>query len=211
MIMAHVIFYIFAVLAILSSLGVIFSSHSVRAALCLVATFVCCAPLWILLHSEFLGLILVLVYVGAVMTLFLFVVMMLNLEAVHFKHSLSRYTPVAILLAIAMFLMLLLAIRPSYFGLQQYPMPSSVPADYSSVKALGQILYTHYFLAFELSAVILLVAIIAAIVLTFRGRRNRREQDLGTQIQVTKASRLRLVDMKSDQFSICTKSSEESL
>ncbi len=200
--MTHVIFYIFAVLAILSSLGMIFSSNSVRAALCLVSTFVCCSVLWILLNSEFLGLILVLVYVGAVMTLFLFVVMMLNLESVSFRASLSRYTPLAILFAIAIFLMLLLAIRPSYFGLQHYPLPAPAPAEYSGVKALGQILYTHYFLAFELSAVILLVAIVSAILLTFRGQQSRRNQEPRQQIKVTKASRLRLVDGKSSEESL---------
>ena len=208
MIMAHVIFYIFAVLAILSSLGVIFSSHSVRAALCLVSTFVCCAALWILLNAQFLGLILVLVYVGAVMTLFLFVVMMLNVEGVQFKQSVSRYTPVAILLAIAIFLMLLCAIKPSYFDLQHYPLPPEVPADYSNVKALGMILYTHYFLAFELAAVILLVAIIASIALTFRGPQQRRSQEPSEQIKATKANRLRLVDMQSSQ-ALCSKPREE--
>lgn len=200
MIMAHVIFYIFAVLAILSSLGVVFSSNSVRAALCLVATFVCFSALWILLNSEFLGLILVLVYVGAVMTLFLFVVMMLNLESVHFRESLSRYTPLAILFAIVFFLAMLLAIRPRYFDLQHYPAPAPAPQGYSGVKALGQILYTQYFLAFELSAVILLVAIVAAILLTFRGRQTRRNQEPTEQIRVTKASRLRLVEMTSGEF-----------
>ena len=103
MIMAHVIFYIFSVLAILSSLLVIFSSNALKAALFLVATFVCSAALWILLTSQFLGLILVLVYVGAVMTLFLFVIMMLNLETFTFKESVAGYTPIAIVLAAAIF------------------------------------------------------------------------------------------------------------
>lgn len=207
--MTHIIFYMFAVLAIVSALGVIFSSNAVRAALCLVGTFVSCAGLWILLNAQFLGLILILVYVGAVMTLFLFVVMMLNLESVSFKQSLSRYTPLAILAAMGIFLMLLLAIRPSCFGLAQYPLPAPTPATYSGVKALGQILYTHYFLAFQLSGVILLVAIIASIVLTFRGPQKRKAQEPGEQVKVTKASRLRLVEMKSSQPPLCSTSNED--
>ncbi len=208
MMIAHSIFYLFAILAVLFALGVIFFSNPVRAALCLVATFVCCAGLWILLNAQFLGLILVLVYVGAVMTLFLFVVMMLNVEVIPFKNSVSKYTPIAILAAIGIFLMLWLAIRPRYFGLQQYPQPPATPASYSGVKALGQILYTHYFLAFELSAVILLVAIIAAIVLTFRGKQQRKDQKPSEQIKVTKASRLRVLDMKCDQ-PLCSKPTED--
>lgn len=195
MIMTHVIFYIFAVLAILFSLGVIFSSNSVRAALSLVATFVCVAVLWIILSSQFLGLILILVYVGAVMTLFLFVIMMLNLESVGFKESVARYAPGAVMLTVAIFLMLLFAIKVGYFGLQQFPLPAAHPAGYSSVKALGAILYTHYFLAFELSGVVLLIAIIASIALAFRGKQKRRAELPSNQIKVSKKDRLRIVDM----------------
>ena len=196
---AHVIFYIFSVLAILCSLMVVFSSNSVKAALFLVATFVNCAVLWILLTSQFLGLILILVYVGAVMTLFLFVVMMLNLESVRFRDSVARYTPLAVLMAAGVFALLMLAIRPSYFGLAAFPAPPSLPASYSSVKALGAVLYTKYFLAFELSGIILLVAIIAAIALAFRGKQRRRGQNPAQQIRVTKADRLKLVNLREDE------------
>ena len=207
---AQLIFYLFVFLAIVTSLGVIFSANSVRAALCLVMTFVSCAVLWILLNAQFLGLILILVYVGAVMTLFLFVVMMLNLESLSFKNSIARYTPIAVLAALGIFLMLLSAIRPPYFGSNHYPQPAAVSASYSGVKALGQVLYTHYFLAFQLSAVILLVAIIASIVLTFRGQQHRKAQEPSEQIKVTKASRLRVVDMKCSQPS-CSQSNEDTL
>lgn len=199
MIMAHVIFYLFAVMAILSSLVVVFSSNAIKAALSLVLTFVCCAGLWILLTSQFLGLILILVYVGAVMTLFLFVIMMLNLESFKFKESVASYTPIALVLSVAVFLMLMFAIKPAYFGLAAFPLPAAKPAGYSSVKALGQVLYTQYFLAFELSSVILLVAIIASITLAFRGKQKRRSQNPSQQIKVTKADRIRLVEMKPSQ------------
>lgn len=208
MIMTSVVFYIFAVLAILCAFAVVLSSNSVKAALFLVATFVCCAVLWIILTSQFLGLILILVYVGAVMTLFLFVVMMLHLESTSFTKSVASYTPIAFVMSAVVFVILLFCVRPSYFGLANFPLPAAKPLDYSSVKALGQILYTQYFLAFELSAIILLVAIIASIALAFRGRQHRRAQQPAEQVKVRKKDRVKLVDLKTHQHPLHLRSNE---
>lgn len=186
------IFYAFSGLLILSALTVIFTRNPVRASLFLVLSFALTAPLWIMANAEFLGLVLVFVYVGAVMTLFLFVVMMLNISEVPKQRSLVAYYPLVLFLIAAMVAMILYALKPALPHLAQHALQPH-PANYSNVKALGSELYTRYVLPFELAAALLLVAIVSAISLAFRGARNRKSQDISKQIAVKAQDRIRMV------------------
>lgn len=195
-IVTHIIFYCFAVMAIASASLVVFSRSPIYSILFLVLTFFATAGIWIILQAEFLGLILVIIYVGAVMTLFLFVVMMLDLEEVLKHRSLVRFYPVVMILVGLIFAGLLIFVGPWHFGFQNFPAPPALPANYSSTKALGGVLYTHYMLPFELAGVILLVGMVSAIALTQRAKRNRRRQVPAEQIAVQPEDRLRMVKDK---------------
>lgn len=195
-IVTQIIFYCFAVMAIGSALLVVFSRSPVYSILFLVLTFFATAGIWIILQAEFLGLILVIVYVGAVMTLFLFVVMMLDLEEVLKYRNLVRFYPIVMLLVGLIFAGLLIFVGPWHFGFHNFPAPPALPADYSSTKALGMVLYTHYTLPFELAGVILLVGMVSAIALTQRQRRQRHRQSQAEQIAVRPEDRIRLVKDK---------------
>lgn len=199
---AHqLLFYIFSAMAIASSFWVILSKNPVRAVLSLVFAFVNMAAVWILLEAEFLGIILVLVYVGAVMVLFLFVVMMIDMEVPQeIGASLVKHWPLG-LLAGAVFLLIMVMMIDQYFQLNVVFTPQPLPADYSHVRVLGNLLYTDYLLPFELAGVILLVAMIAAIGLTFRGSRSPKAQKPHQQIQVHKKDRLTILKMPSEKGS----------
>lgn len=192
-----VVFYLFATLTVVGAIGVISMRNAVQAVLCLVLTFFSAAVLWMLLEAEFLAVTLVLVYVGAVMVLFLFVVMMLDVDYASLKAGYTKYLPLGIIMALALFGGIYWVIRTEVFGLEEMPEPAKHGADYSNVTELGRLLYTDYFFAFEVAGVILLVAIVAAISLTFRGRRDRRGQSVPMQHQATKEERLRIVSMES--------------
>lgn len=194
MIALHVIFFIFAALLIGSSVMVITSRNPVRGVLFLVLAFVASAGLWMILQAEFLALALIFVYVGAVLTLFLFVVMMINIDLATIRQKISHYLSWGILTVIALFVMTYYVVNPRRFGLSDDALPMQ-PANYSNVAQLGQVLYTQYIYAFELAAVVLLVAIIAAISLTFRGKRHRRSQDIARQLAANPKERLRLIKM----------------
>jgi NADH-quinone oxidoreductase subunit J len=191
------IFYGFAGLLLLASLLVVASRNPVRSALSLVLCFFASAILWLSLRAEFLALILVLVYVGAVMTLFLFVIMMLDLDRIVLQGAFAKYWPFALMLAAVLLGIIIYALLPTYTTLE----PASVPmADYSNTKELGSVLYTQYGYAFELAAVLLLIAIIAAISLAFRGRKpSSKAQDAAQQIQVKRHERVRLVEMAAEK------------
>lgn len=191
----QLVFYAFSFLAIVGGLMVITSKNPVRAVLFLVFTFFCTAGIWMLLQAEFLSIILVLVYVGAVMVLFLFVVMMLDIEAPKLKSPFVKSWPLGLAVAAIMLYMMLHVIGKSHFGLEQYAQPAALSADYSQVKVLGNLLYSDYLLPFEIAGVILLVGMIAAIGLTFRGSRTSKSQQPGLQVQVRKADRLRIIKM----------------
>ncbi|MAZ77550.1 MAG: NADH:ubiquinone oxidoreductase subunit J [Legionellaceae bacterium] len=195
-IVTHIIFYCFAIMAVCSATLVVFSRSPVYSILFLVLTFFATAGIWIILQAEFLGLILVIIYVGAVMTLFLFVVMMLDLEEVLKHRSLVRFYPIVMILVGLIFAGLLIFVGPWHFGFKQFPAPTALPAGYSSTKALGGVLYTHYMLPFELAGVILLVGMVSAIALTQRAKRNRRRQTPSGQIAVQPEDRIRLVKDK---------------
>ncbi|HET9843865.1 MAG TPA: NADH-quinone oxidoreductase subunit J [Gammaproteobacteria bacterium] len=191
------IFYFFGLVALTASLGVIFSQNPVRAVLFLVLTFFTSAAIWLMLEAEFLAIALVLVYVGAVMVLFLFVVMMLDIEVGTLKLSFKRHIPLGLFILCLMIATLILAIGPHHFGLDYIIVPERASASYSNIEALGELLFTQYILPFEVAGVILLVAMIAAIALAFRGHRSRK-QNIQKQIFTTKQDRLHMVKMPSE-------------
>lgn len=191
----HVIFYLFAAVAVGSALFVITARNPVRSVLSLVVTFFAMAGVWMILSAEFLSLILLLVYVGAVMTLFLFVVMMLNIDREQKRSGFVKYLPFGLLLIVLLIVVMLKAVGPTAFG--AVAIPASVPADYSNITELGNVLYTEYAYPFEISGVILLAAIIAAITLTFRGPVRRKVQDVSAQVAMSRSDAVRLVKMPS--------------
>jgi NADH-quinone oxidoreductase subunit J len=196
---SQLVFYVFSALSILMALMVIASKNPVRAVLFLVFTFFCVGALWMLLEAEFLSIVLVLVYVGAVMVLFLFVVMMLDIEAAQIKEPLVKYWPIGAFVACTFLGIMALSVGQRYFGLDSFPATPAVPIDYSNVKAVGGLLYTNFLLPFEIAGVILLVAMIAAIGLAYRGRREARTQNISAQVQVRKRDRLSIIKMPSEK------------
>jgi NADH-quinone oxidoreductase subunit J len=212
--LVQIIFYVFAALAIASALMVITQNNPVRCVLFLVVTFISSAVLWILAKAEFLALILVLVYVGAVMTLFLFVVMMLNIDVESIKSHFKRYLPFGLILVALLTGLLMVAIPADTFKsnvetlnsaatLSENSITESNPrpliVGLSNTEALGMVLYTDYFLAFELAAVLLLVAIVSAITLVHRAARRSKQQDVKQQIMTRSTDRFELVRMNSEK------------
>lgn len=196
---ASVIFYLFAAMSIASATAVVTVRNPVHAALFLVLTFFNSAIIWMLLEAEFLAISLVLVYVGAVMVLFLFVVMMLDINIARLREGFSKILPIGVLLALVMFGMMYSVVSSDIFSLDSMAAPVAKAADYSNTKALGGVLYTEYVFAFEIAAVILLVAIIAAISLTMRKRPGTKYQSPSEQIKVRKEDRLRIIKMEAEK------------
>jgi NADH-quinone oxidoreductase subunit J len=194
----QIIFYLFSATAVFSALMVVASPNPVRGALFLVLTFFSMAALWILLHAEFLALILVLVYVGAVMTLFLFVVMMLSVSRIGAREGFVRYLPLVVLIVLSVLGLTLMVVSPHQFGLAQMPAPAAQPADYSNTASLGMLLYTKYAYPFEVAAVLLLTAIVAAISLTHRVAPRSKAQRAAKQIAARAEDRVRLIKMQSE-------------
>lgn len=194
-----ILFYLFSAVLVGSALAVISSRNPVYSALFLVLAFFTAAALWILLQVEFLAVVLVVVYVGAVMVLFLFVVMMLDINLVPLKEGFVRFLPVGILVAAVMaFELLAVMWAQGRFGEGSFPTPPDRTADYSNTQAVGEWLYTQYLLPFEIAGIILLVAIVAAIALTVRQRKNIKTQKPARQVRVKRDERVRLVKMKSE-------------
>jgi NADH-quinone oxidoreductase subunit J len=190
MIIQKLVFYMFSALLIGSSTMVIVSRHSVRAAFYLIVAFCASAVLWMLLEAEFLALLLIFVYVGAVMTLFMFVVMMLNLDKEAVQEKFVRYLPFAVVVVALMVGVLVFAVKPGHLGDLSVAMKAHHAADYSNTKVLGMLLYTRYVYAFELAAVILLIAIVASIGLTHREKSNNKRQRVDLQLEANKKDRL---------------------
>ena len=191
-------FYLFASMTVAAAVAVVTVRNPVRSALFLVLAFVSAAGVWMTLQAEFLAITLVLVYVGAVMVLFLFVVMMLDVDLAAMRAGFTRYLPLGAMVAIALVIEFGLVINGA-FDSTQYPQPASFGADYSNTKALGAVLYTDYVFAFEVAALILMVAMIAAIALTHRPRRpTNKAVDPATQVVVKRADRLKIVSMRSE-------------
>ncbi|MEA3274772.1 MAG: NADH-quinone oxidoreductase subunit J [Pseudomonadota bacterium] len=193
------LFYVFAAITVAAAGMVVTRRNPVHAVLYLVLAFVASAGLWMLLEAEFLAITLVLVYVGAVMVLFLFVVMMLDIDVAAMKAQFIRYLPVGLVIAAVMLVEIFLVVGPGTFGLEQFAKPPGHPADYSNTAELGMVLYTVYMYPFEIAAVILLVAIVAAIRLTLRRRPETKYQDPSKQVRVKKGpDRIRVVQMPAE-------------
>ncbi|HAU10402.1 MAG TPA: NADH-quinone oxidoreductase subunit J [Gammaproteobacteria bacterium] len=191
-------FYLFSAILIVAASLVVTVRNPVKAALYLVLVFFSAACIWLTLEAEFLAIVLVLVYVGAVMVLFLFVVMMLDIDVARLREGFTQYLPAGLVIAGVMVAELSLVMLSRRFGLDAIPRPVARGVDYSNTRELGLVLYTDYVYAFEIAALILLVAIIAAISLTFRRRGGTKVQVIAEQLRVTKADRLRIVKMSSE-------------
>ena len=193
-----VLFYVFAVVMLGAACGVVFSRNPVHSVMFLVLTFFQSAILWLLAEAEFLAIVLVLVYVGAVMVLFLFVVMMLDVNIEAAKRGLARYAWLGIAIALLMVVELVQLIWLRGEGLNTESGFAALPENYSNTKALGSVLYTEHAYAFEIAAVILLLAIVAAITLTMRKRPGLKVQDISAQVAVKSKDRVRLVNMDAE-------------
>ena len=194
----QVIFYCFAILAVFAATVMVTSRNPVISVLFLVLTFFAMAGIWLLAHAEFLALILVLVYVGAVMTLFLFVIMMLNIDTAASAKGYLRYLPIGLGIVGLMVFLMIVAIAPQHFGFEHVPVQVA-SAIGSNTERLGMVLYTNYVFAFEIAAILLLVAIIAAISLVHRGPRNCKTQRPNDQIRVRKQDRVRVLKMSAEK------------
>jgi len=195
----QLVFYFFATVAVLASLGVVASSNPVKGALFLVLTFFAMAVVWMLTHAEFLAIILVLVYVGAVMTLFLFVVMMLKADVVGKFEGFVRYLPLALFAVVLLIGLSMFVVSPERFGLEAFPEPAFKPETYSNIQQLGMLLYTDYIYPFEIAAAMLLVAIVAAIALSHRKIKRSKSQHPGLQSQAKRADFVRIVKVPSEK------------
>lgn len=193
------VFWFFAFILVTAAVCVITARNPVHSALFLVLSFFTAAALWMLLRAEFLAIALVLVYVGAVMVLFLFVVMMLDVNLERMREGFWSYLPLGAAVGLVMVIEMVLVLRGGYFGLGAVPGPKDPGAGYSNTKELGRLLYTDYAYPLELAAVLLLVAIIVAIALTLRKRKDTKYQDPARQIAVRRSERVRLVSMPSEK------------
>jgi len=191
-----IVFYALAIILLYAGLRVITTRNPVYAALYLVLSFFTAAGIWLLLEAEFLAIALVLVYVGAVMVLFLFVVMMLDINLDKLREGFWNALPVALPVGGLMSAEMVMIVGAKHFGADKISAPLAKPADYSNTAALGRVLYTDYLLTFELASVVLLVAIVAAIALTLRDRRESKSMDPAKQVVVKKADRLKIIKMK---------------
>lgn len=192
------VFYFFAAALVFGASMVITVRNPVHAALFLIMAFFASAGLWILLEAEFLAITLVLVYVGAVMVLFLFVVMMLDINLTVLREGFAGYLPVAFVVALGMMASLGLIVGQENFGIEATGQVTRAAASYSNTEALGRVLYTDYVYPFEIAAVILLVAIIAAIALTLRPTRQTKAPNPDRQVAVKRDDRIRIVKMDSE-------------
>jgi len=193
-----IVFYLLAAILVYAATRVITVRNPVHAALHLVLAFFTCAGLWLLLEAEFLAIALVLVYVGAVMVLFLFVVMMLDINTSPIKEGFIKYLPVGLSVAGLMVFEMYLVVRSKYFDVEHMPTPVPRGADYSNTRELGSVLYTDYVYPFEIASVILVVAIIAAIVLTMRKRVGSKTQNPAEQVKVRSTDRVRIIKMEAE-------------
>ncbi len=190
-----IVFYTLAAVLLYAAISVITTRNPVYAALYLVLAFFTAAGIWLLLEAEFLAIALVLVYVGAVMVLFLFVVMMLDINLDKLREGFWNALPVALPVGGLMAIEMVMIVGVRNFGVDKVIAPPAHAADYSNTAELGRVLYTDYLLPFELASVVLLVAIVAAIALTLRDRKESKSVDPSQQVLVKKADRLRILKM----------------
>ena len=199
MMLHSILFYMFAVVMLGAATGVVFSRNPVHSVMFLVLTFFQSACLWLMAEAEFLAIVLVLVYVGAVMVLFLFVVMMLDVNIEAAKRGIARYAWLGIGVALLMVIELIQLIWLRSQGVASTGGFAATPEGYSNTKALGAVLYTEHVYAFEIAAVILLLAIVAAITLTMRKRPGIKTQDIAAQVAVRAKDRVRVVQMDAEK------------
>ena len=192
-----ILFYVFSAVTVVAALRVITARNPVHAALFLVLAFFNVAGLWIFLQAEFLALALIMVYVGAVMVLFLFVVMMLDINIERVRAGFWSNLPLGILVGGLLAAEMAAVLSGRYFGLANLP-PHDLPANHSNTKELARVLYTDYAYPFEIASVILLVAIIVAVMLTLRRRKDTKAMQASAQIAVKAGDRMRLVKMASE-------------
>lgn len=196
--MTQIIFYIFGAILLLSATMVVVIKNPIHAALFLVLSFFSSAAVWLLLHAEFLAIALVLVYVGAVMVLFLFVVMMLGINLATLREGFARYFPLGIVIALLMAIAMGMVIGSNYFASDTYTQMSTAPIQ-SNTKLLGLAIYTDYLFQFEIAGAILLVAIIAAISLSMSKSKITKSTHPNEQVLAKKEDRLRVVKMKTEK------------
>ena len=191
-------FWTFATVTVLAALGVILVRNPVHAVLSLVLTFFSAAMLWLLLQAEFLGVVLVLVYIGAVMVLFLFVVMMLDVNTAPLREGFVRHLPLTFAVVILMAVEMVMLIGRKRFGIGLSETDPALAAGKTNLQWIGETLFSRYILPFEIAAVILTVALVVAVLLTLRRRPGTKHQDPGRQVAVRRDDRVRLVKMPSE-------------
>lgn len=208
MIFQDYVFYALAAILLFAGLRVITARNPVHAALFLVLAFFTAAGIWLLLEAEFLAIALVLVYVGAVMVLFLFVVMMLDINLDKLREGFWNALPVALPVGILMAAEMVMILSSKHFSADMLTAPPPRPATYSNTAEIGRQLYTDYLLPFELASVVLLVAIVAAIALTLRDRKDSKFMDPAEQVKVKRADRIRIVSMQAEKEAAVVPESE---
>ena len=191
-----ILFYVFSFFFVTSSLLMITSRNTAIAALFLILTFFSAASLWLLLEAEFLAITLILIYVGAVMVLFMFVIKMLDTDKSTLRAKFTRYLPLGILVSVIVIAQMVLVLNAGQFGLDVVGVPEKNDASYSNITAIAEQLYTLYVYPFELAAILLLIAIIAAITLVHRNESSRKTQNISEQINVQAKDRMRIVSIK---------------
>jgi NADH-quinone oxidoreductase subunit J len=197
MLIANLTFYVFASVLVLSALLVFSAKNPVHSVLFLVFAFFNSAGLFVLLNAEFIAMLIVIVYVGAVAVLFLFVVMMLNVDFAELKGQMAKYLPIGVLVAIAMLSELVVMIKHSVASNASMAQISApMPLGVTNTKALGAILYTNYFYPFQLAGLVLLVAMVGAIVLTHRVREGVRKQSVAEQISRSRKDSIEIVKVQ---------------
>ncbi|AWI80170.1 NADH:ubiquinone oxidoreductase subunit J [Parazoarcus communis] len=193
------VFYFLAAILVFAALKVITARNPVHAALYLVLAFFNAGGIWLLLHAEFLAITLVMVYVGAVMVLFLFVVMMLDINLERLRQGFWSYLPVGALIGVLLVIEMAMVLGGQYFGLDAMPVPPEPQAGFSNTRELGRVLYTDYVYPFELASLVLLVAMVAAVSLTLRKRKNTKYIDPALQVSVKREGRVELVKMQAEK------------
>jgi NADH-quinone oxidoreductase subunit J len=198
-VLVQILFWVFAATLTVSALAMITVRNPVHAALLLVLCFFTSASIWLLIEAEFLAVVLILVYVGAVMVLFLFVVMMLDINVEELRRGITRYAWLGGVVAGVVVFQIVSVVWTRSLGVDVTAGAATKPADYSNTAELGQKLYTEYVYSFELAAVLLLIAIIAAISLTMRKRANLKQQDVAKQVAVRREDRVRIVQVAAEK------------
>jgi NADH-quinone oxidoreductase subunit J len=193
------IFYFFAAILVLAASMVITVRNPVHAALFLVLAFFSSAAIWLMLEAEFLAIVLILVYVGAVMVLFLFVVMMLDINLAPLREGFARFLPAGIIIALLMVVSMGLVLKNGYFDAIHLDVINQPVPESSNTLELGKVLFTEFIYPFEIAGAILLVAIVAAISLTLRKDRSKKTQNPDDQVRVKRKDRLRIVKMESEK------------